>query len=254
MPDNVNITVNKTIENVVINPSISTDVIDINTTSTTETVNISVTPELTTVNINQSISPTNTSDLTNDGEDGTNPFITALDIPASNSYGLYAQTSDGGPVTATTVQTTIIGPGVGTLTVPANSFKIGNSFQASLDGIISCVGSATIHVRVKTLTGVLLADTGIIALEAATSKSWLLNLYFTIRTLGVTGTASVSSGGLFSYIKNSGTNFEGYVLNTINNTTFDTTVNNTLDVTIEWNTNNAGNSILSRNFTLTKIY
>ena len=168
--------------------------------------------------------------------------------------GLFAQTADGGPVTATIVETTILGPGVGTLTVPANGFQIGNSFQASLDGIISCVGSATIHVRVKTLAGVLLADTGIVALDAATSKSWLLTLYFTIRTLGGAGTASISSGGLFSYIKNSGTNFEGYVLTNINNTTFDTTINNTLVVTVQWNTNNGGNSILSRNFTLTKIY
>lgn len=168
--------------------------------------------------------------------------------------GLFAQTGNGGPVTATTVETTILGPGVGTLTVPANTFQIGDSFQASLDGIISCVGSATIHVRVKTLAGVLLADTGIIALDTTTSKSWLLTLYFTIRTLGGAGTASVSSGGLFSYIKNSGTTFEGYVLTNINTTTFNTTINNTLDVTIEWNTNNAGNSILSRNFTLTKVY
>ena len=168
--------------------------------------------------------------------------------------GLFAQTTDGGPVTATTTETTIIGSGVGTLAVPANGFQRGDSFQASLDGIISCVGTATIHVRVKTLTGVLLADTGIIALDAATSKSWLLTLYFTIRTLGGAGTASISSGGLFSYIKNSGTNFEGYVLTNINSTTFDTTINNTLDVTIEWNTNNGGNSILSRNFTLTKVY
>ena len=168
--------------------------------------------------------------------------------------GLFAQTGNGGPVTATTVETTILGPGVGGLTVPANTFQIGDSFQASLDGIISCVGTATINVRVKTLTGVLLADTGVIALDAATSKSWLLTLYFTIRTLGGAGTASISSGGLFSYIKNSGTNFEGYVLTNINTTTFNTTINNTLDVTIEWNTNNAGNSILSRNFTLTKVY
>ena len=168
--------------------------------------------------------------------------------------GLFAQTGNGGPVTATAVETTILGPGVGSLTVPANMFQIGDSFQASLDGIISCVGSATIHVRVKTLTGVLLADTGVIALDTTTSKSWLLTTYFTIRTLGGTGTASVSSGGLFSYIKNSGTNFEGYVLSNINNTTFDTTVDNTLVITVQWNTTNAGNSILSRNFTLTKVY
>lgn len=172
----------------------------------------------------------------------------------SGTYGLFAQTSDGGPVTATTVETTIVGPGVGTLTVPANGFQIGDSFQASLDGIISCVGTATIHVHVKTLAGTILADTGIIALDTTTSKSWLLTTYFTIRTLGVAGIASISSGGLFSYIKNSGTNFEGYVLSNINNTTFDTTVDNTLVITVQWNTTNADNSILSRNFTLTKVY
>lgn len=33
--------------------------------------------------------PTNTSDLTNDGEDGTNPFITALDIPSLTGYVPY---------------------------------------------------------------------------------------------------------------------------------------------------------------------
>jgi hypothetical protein len=52
MPDNINISVNETTENVVINPSISTDVIDFNLYATAETINISVTPELTTVNIN----------------------------------------------------------------------------------------------------------------------------------------------------------------------------------------------------------
>jgi hypothetical protein len=92
MPDNVNITVNETIENIVINPSISTEVIDVNITGTTETVNIDVTPNLTTVNINSiSGSPvTKTSDLINDGEDGINPFITAQDIPAQGltSVGL----------------------------------------------------------------------------------------------------------------------------------------------------------------------
>ena len=168
--------------------------------------------------------------------------------------GLFAQTSDGGPVTATIVETTIIGTGVGTLTVPANGFQIGDSFTCALDGLISCVSSGEIRVRVKTLSGALLADTGIIDLAAATNKSWILSLYFTIRTLGAPGVASISSGGLFSYIRNGGTQFEGYVLSAVNNTTFDTTINNTLVVTVQWNTTNAGNSILSRNFTLTKVY
>jgi hypothetical protein len=189
--------------------------------------------------------------ITGNGTSG-NPLVAP--IPTSLNFGLFAQTADGGPVTATVVETTIIGPGVGTLTVPANTFQIGDSFLASLDGLITCISSSEIHVRIKTSGGALLADTGIIDLSAATNKSWILNLYFTIRTLGGPGTASISSGGLFSYIRNGGTQFEGYVLTNIDSTTFNTTIDNTLDVTIEWNTNNAGNSILSRNFTLNKIY
>ena len=104
------------------------------------------------------------------------------------------------------------------------------------------------------MTGVLLADTGIIDLAAATNKNWIMNLYFTIRTLGGAGTAAISSGGLFSYIRNGGTQFEGYVLSTVNSTTFDTTINNTLLITAQWDNSSANNSIISRNFTLTTVY
>jgi len=168
--------------------------------------------------------------------------------------GLFAQTADSTPVVNTAVETTIVGPGVGTLTVPANGFSIGDSFTCALDGILSCGSSATLHIRVRTLAGVLLADTAIIDMSAATNQPWLINLYFTIRTLGAPTVASISSGGLFSYIRNGGTQFEGYVLSTINNTTFDTTVNNTLVITAEWDPASTGNSIVTRNFTLTKVY
>jgi hypothetical protein len=147
-----------------------------------------------------------------------------------------------------------MGPGVGTLSVPANGFKVGDSFQASFDGILSCINTATIHVHVRTTGGALLIDTGVIDLDTSTSRPWLLTLYFTIRQIGGTTVASISSGGLFSYLKDSGLTYEGYPLSEINNTTFDTTIINTLSVNVQWNTNNAGTQIFSRNFTLTKIY
>jgi len=172
----------------------------------------------------------------------------------SASYGLFAQTADSVPVTATSVESNLIGTGVGTLSVPANAFSIGDSFTANLGGIISNVGSATLRIRVKTTDGVLLADTGVVALDATTNKNWRLNINFTIRTLGSATNASIVSIGTFSYIKNNGTNFEGFVLDNVNNTTFDTTISNTLIITAQWNTNNAGNSIYSNNFVLTKIY
>jgi hypothetical protein len=179
-------------------------------------------------------------------------FSTVTVIPYN--YGLFSQIADSTAITATTVESSLIGTGVGTLSIPANSFSVGDSFDAFLDGSISNVGTATIHIRVKTLSGSLLADTGVVALDVSTLKSWTLSIQFTVRALGGAGVASISSGGLFSYIKNSGTNYEGFVLTTINSTTFDTTIDNTLVITAEWNTNNAGNSIFSRNFVLNKVY
>jgi hypothetical protein len=173
-------------------------------------------------------------------------------IPATN-YGLYAQTSNSIPITATSVESSLIGTGLGTLSVPANAFKVGDSFVAKLIGHITCVGTATIEIRIKS-GSVILADTGVIALDTTTNKHWNIDVNFTIRSLGVAGVGSIASGGLFSYIKNSGLNFEGQDFSIINNTTFDTTITNTLNVTAQWNTNNAGNNIYSELFILNKIY
>jgi hypothetical protein len=173
--------------------------------------------------------------------------------PPTTNYGLYAATSESVPVTATAVESSLVAPGVGSLTVPANAFKVGDSFHAKLIGHISCVGSATLDLRVKS-GSILLADTTVINMNAATKKHWEINIYFTIRSIGVAGVAALASGGLFSYTKNSGTDFEGTNFSIVNDTTFDTTISNTLDVTAQWNTNNAGNSIYSEIFILNKLY
>jgi hypothetical protein len=180
------------------------------------------------------------------------------DSYASNPSGylsrLYTQTSSSTPVTATDVEGNLLDGGLGTLTIPANGFKVGDSFSAVLIGHLSCVGTATLHIRIKTASGILLADTGVMAMSAATDKHWKLDVDFTVRQLGVATVASIASGGLFAYTKNSGLNFEGVNFSIINNTTFDTTISNTLVITAQWNTNNAGNSIYSEIFTLNKTY
>ena len=180
---------------------------------------------------------------------GGKTVVTVLSGLPATAYGLYAQTVSSTPITATIVESTLIGAGVGALTVPANGFFVGGSFNAKLNGHISCVGSATIQIKIKA-NSVVLGDTGIIALD----KHWQIDLNFTIRNIGGVGVGSIVSSGFFGYIKNSGNNFEGANFITINNTTFDTTISNTLVVTAQWNTNNAGNSIYSDVFVLNKIY
>jgi hypothetical protein len=173
--------------------------------------------------------------------------------PFPTVFGLFAQTANSVTISATTVESTLIGTGIGTLSVPANTFKVGDSFAAKLYGHISCVGTATIDIKIKS-GSVILANTGIIALDVTTNKHWCIEVNFTIRALGIAGVGSIVSGGLFSYIKNSGLNFEGANFSIINDTTFDTTILNNLDVTAQWNTNDAGNNIYSEFFVLNKIY
>jgi hypothetical protein len=181
-----------------------------------------------------------------------------IDRYSQNPYGylsrLYTQTNSSTPVTGTAVESSLLDGGLGTLTIPANGFQVGDSFSGVLIGHLSCVGTATLQIRVKTASGILLADTGAMAMSLTANKHWKLNVDFTVRQLGAATVASIASGGLFAYTKNAGLNFEGVNFSIVNNTTFDTTIASTLVITAQWNTNNAGNSIYSEIFTLSKTY
>lgn len=169
------------------------------------------------------------------------------------NYGIFTQINDGPTITNTIAESSIIGSGVGSLSIPANGLQVGDSFHVTSIGHITCNGTATIIVKIKS-GSVILADTGVIAMNAATAKHWGINVYFTIRKLGAAGVASIASGGLFSYTKNAGTNFEGANFSIVNNTTFDTTVNNTLDITVQWGSATLADSIYSEILTLNKTY
>ena len=106
MADNVNIIVQDTINDIVVNAAVIVETIDINVQVAVDEVQIIANPNNYVVNINRIIGeqvqsdwdqaddqapdyiknkptiPTATSDLTNDGEDGINPFITAADVTA----------------------------------------------------------------------------------------------------------------------------------------------------------------------------
>jgi hypothetical protein len=80
----------------------------------------------------------------------------------------------------------------------------------------------------------------------------MLDIDFTIRTIGGAGVASIVSNGFFTFNTASDVLGGGFV--TINNTTFDTTISNTLDITAQWSSANVSNVIYSVNFVLTKTF
>lgn len=176
-----------------------------------------------------------------------------VNLSRGGLYGLFAQTGNSVPVTGTTVESTLINSGVGTLSVPANGFSVGDSFRAVMAGILNVGNNQTIRVRVKAGSIVLL-DSGAQSITNITNDVFSLNIDFTIRQIGAAGIASIVSLGTFHYVKTSNAAIEGFSFNTVNTTTFDTTVSNTLDITVQWGSNNAGNNIYSDIFILNKTY
>lgn len=173
--------------------------------------------------------------------------------PTHTVYGLFSQTGNSITISGTTTETTLIDGGVGTLSVPANGFSVGDSFRADFGGIWSTRNNDTVRIRVKT-GSVILADSGLQTLTSITDDVWQLSINFTVRTLGGPGVASIVALGVFHSVKQSNGTQAGFAFNTLNNTTFDTTINNTLDVTAEFSSTSPLNKMYSDIFVLNKIY
>jgi len=176
----------------------------------------------------------------------------AMTIPTI-SYGLYAQTNLSTPVVNTTVETTIIGSGVGTLSVPANTFKVGDSFIAKMCGLMSCLNNSNLTINI-TANGISIVTIPLLNLDTATNKIWDLVIDFTIAQIGGVGVADMHVNGTFSYTKQSNNEFLANNFLISNLPAFNTTILNTLDIKATWGVASTSNSIQSQNFNLTKIF
>jgi len=204
-----------------------------------------------------SLPPQTTIDFQGTGVTATNGAGKTIvtipgNIPATN-YGLFSQLGNSTPVTTSTAEGTLINGGVGTLSVPANGFTVGDSFRGDFGGMISSKNADTLRIRIKS-GSVVLADSLVQTMPSITNGIWVCAISFTIRATGVPGVASIVTLGTMSFVKTANSTLEGFAWNTINNTTFDTTNINTLDVTAQWSSNSPLNSIYSDIFVLNKVY
>lgn len=182
-------------------------------------------------------------------------FMGGKSIPASNSYGLFSQTADSEPIVDTTEIRTLIGDGVGTLSVGANNFKVGDSFQLTMIGHLSAINSDTLTINlIETNTPTILATSGAISMRGSTNQHFELQATFTIREIGIASVASIFTGAFLNYVRDGSNTLESVIFSNGNSTTFDTTQNNRLDITANWSTASPNNSIFSEILSLTKIY
>lgn len=177
------------------------------------------------------------------------------DIPTTTNYGLATQLANSTPIVNTTTKSTLNGSSyAGTLSVPANGFSVGDSFNAYMMGHISNNNNVGLTITIETVAGVVLATTGLMTLAVSSNNHWVLDVDFVIRAIGTTGTASIITAGNFSHSKSANNNLETYNFVSENTTTFNTTVANELVIKAQWSTASASNSIYSNVFILNKVY
>lgn len=155
---------------------------------------------------------------------------------------IYRATASVTIANTTTETTTLSGTCVGSLTIPANWLSVGSSFRLKGGGVFSTfLTPGNVTVRIK-LGGVTIA-TGTISniLASATNSGFDFEAIVVCRTIGASGT--VMANGIATY--ETGTLARGTL--SLNNagatSTIDTTANAAFDVTYQWATANASNTV-----------
>lgn len=169
--------------------------------------------------------------------------VSAL-LALSPIQGLYTQTADSTTVSGLT-EGSLIGTGLGTLTVPSFQFAVGDSFKAKMFGHLTTVNSnATVRIKFNAVTVITLS----FGVPNITDLHWVADIEFVIRSIGSTG--SVLTAIQFQHEEDAADKFSGHATTQL--ITLDTNTNNTLDITMQFD--NAGDSIYSEVFTLNKVY
>ena len=153
--------------------------------------------------------------------------------------GGWSQTAAGVAVTNTTVETSILGTGVGSLTVPADSMKSGTVSHSTLGGIIQTQGnSRSLTLSVYSGATVLFSGLYELAQTLPFASAWKLNIDMSVSTAGISGL--ISTIGTLSFGQSSG---QSDVRTIFNAASINTTVDNTFDVRVTWTTAELGNYI-----------
>lgn len=167
--------------------------------------------------------------------------------------GLFSQTEDGPVVENTTDELTIIGNGLGSLSIPANGFVRGNTFKCYLEGSLSSLNNADLTINIRD-NGNVLATTGAMSLVSTSGNFYQMEITFVIRQIGAAGTAEIMTSGAFNYTKTSNNSPEVIGFEQDNTTTFDTTTDSTLDITAQWGAADPDNSIDTHVLTLQRVF
>lgn len=186
--------------------------------------------------------------------DGNGGFQNAVQ---GNDYTntIFAQTANA-VITNTTTETSAIGTGVGSTTLPANFFSTaGKTIRIEGAGIYSAAAIApgNLVINVK-LGSVIIATTTLGAiLSGASSLGYEFECKITCRTAGTSGTV-MTTGNIDYASTSTGTRLFGDLNNSGAVSTINTTVTQTLNVTVTWATASASNIVTALNCTIEVLW
>lgn len=148
-------------------------------------------------------------------------------------------------VANTSAETTIIGTGVGSLTLPADFFSVGKTLRIKVMGVISNTGTPTINVRMKLGSTTICASGDVTTPASLSNHLFSAEILLTCRTVGVTGTVfgqgSVQLGGTLSQMPATAA------------ATVDTTGTLAVNVTAQWGAADPANTISVTNAIVEKL-
>lgn len=170
--------------------------------------------------------------------------------------GLFVGTSNSNQLTTSTTEQSIFPLTLlGSKSVPSNGFKVGDSYRLKLTGNFSSNNGDNLIIRLKGgVSSAITLATETIALNSSTNVFFNIDIDFNIRAIGAAGTAELVSSFNFVYNQQSGGNYQGQLAVSIENTNFDTTIQNDLDITAEFSSASANNSIETIHGVLNKVY
>ena len=178
-------------------------------------------------------------------------LISFIDGIKQASVGcIFSQSSDV-TVASSVAETTLIGTGIGTVTLPANFLTAGKSLRITARGYISDTGTPNITIQFK-LGSTSIVSTGTVALAGTISNNaWRAESIITCRTVGASGT--VKGQGNFQYDEST---HAGTTLGMVSTgtATVDTTGTLAVNLTVTWGTSSASNTITCSNLLVEVLY
>lgn len=164
------------------------------------------------------------------------------------------------PVINGTSQQSLISTGIGSVLIPEKTLVVGSTYRFSMEGSIENPHTAPDGVKIEIgflgTSPASLAGTGGLQyiFSSFPNSSYKLEGTFTVNVVGSAGGAVVATSAVLSILNpNTGISINQIGISTYNTTTFDTTVDNTFEITAGYTAANLNNKINSRSFVLEKI-